>query len=251
MSRVNGMKPGLPPYSPVPREDSPYPYPFGHIRRKSYAGPDDETMGLSMDFNVVRGQRHLQLHANALNNEGIVSDSTLSPTSKPSQGDPLTFLQTSRALSGRRGDTSDLQASTRSSPSHKPVPLPPFSRSRCLPRDFRRQSKTRPPSCVESTQPRDTSPELSSIEEIAESGPQQSVPWPTCTDETGDDSDEGNANDEKWINEDVGLEGVADDLLLLEFHPDYVVDRGKRRRRSQLLWETILHNVSTPAVIAL
>jgi hypothetical protein len=250
MSRANEMKPVLPPYSSVPRADSPYPYPFGHIRRTIYAGAENETMGLSqMDPNVVREQRHLQLQTNALTNGGMVSDSTHSPSSTPLRYDPLTFLQASRALSGRRGGTGNSQASTRSSPSHEPVPLPPFCRSRRRPKDFRRQSKTRPPSCVESTQPRDTSPELSSIE-IAESGPQQSVLQPTCTDETADDSDEGNADDEKWINEDVGFEGATNDLLQLEFHPDYVGDPEKRRRSSQLRWEAILHNVSASAVIA-
>jgi hypothetical protein len=64
MSRANEMKPVLPPYSPVPRADSPYPYPFGHIRRRSYAGAENETMGLSqMDPNVIREQRHLQLQS--------------------------------------------------------------------------------------------------------------------------------------------------------------------------------------------
>ena len=215
MSRGNDMK-------PVPRAGSPYPYPFGHIRRKSYAGADNETMGLSqMDPNVF-----------------------LSPSSTPLQYDPLTFLQTKRALSGRRGGTGDSQASTRSSPSHQHVPLPPFCRPRRRPKDFCRQSETRPPSCVESTQPRDTSPEFSSIEEEIASKPQQSVPHPTCTGETAYNSDEGNADDEKWIDENVGLEVVADDLLQLEFHPDYVGDPEKRRRRWQLRWETMLHNVS-------
>ena len=247
--RANEKKPVLPPYTPVPRVDSPYPYPFEHIPRKSNTGTD-ETMGPSqMDPNVVL-ERHLRLQAYALNNASLVSDSTLSPSSKPLKSNPWTFLQTSRALSGTRGDVGDSQASTRSSPSHQPLPLPTFGRRRRRSTRSHRQPKTRPPPRVESTQPRDTSPELSSTEKTAKSEPQQSVPQPTCADERADDSDETNADDEKWINEDVGLEGVAGDFLQLEFHPNYVGDPVKRRRRWQHRWETILRNVSAPPAIA-
>jgi hypothetical protein len=131
MSSVNGIKPVLPPYSPVPHPDSPYPYPFEDIRRRIYAGSDNVTMGLSqMDPDAVHEQSVLQWQAYALNNGGMISDSTLSPSSTPFPGpqyNPWTFLRTS-ALSGGRGDITGSQASTRSSPSHQPIPLLPFSR---------------------------------------------------------------------------------------------------------------------------
>ena len=258
MSRANEMKTVLPSYSPVPRAGSPYPYPFGHIPRKSYAGLDNETMGLSqVDPNVVREQRHLQLQTNALTNEGVVSDSTLSSSSTPLRYDPLTFLRANKALSGRRGGIGDSQASTRSSPSHQPVSLQPFcrgDRGRRRPnrsQHLRQQSKTLPPPRVENTQPRDTSPEFSLIEDTAggfnigehPSEPQQPVSQLARRDESPEDEDD--ADDEKWVDEDAGLEGIADnDLLQLEFHPDYVGDPEKRRRRWKHRWEIILHNVS-------
>jgi hypothetical protein len=41
--------------------------------------------------------------------------------------------------------------------------------------------------------------------------------------------------------EDVGgMKGVADDLLQLEFHTDYVGNPEKRRRRRKLRWEALL-----------
>ena len=63
MGRANGVKPVLPPYSPVPPVGSPYPYPFGHIRRgQSYGGSYNGTVDLSQtDPNVVRGQLALQM----------------------------------------------------------------------------------------------------------------------------------------------------------------------------------------------
>jgi hypothetical protein len=80
MGHANGLKPVLPPYSSAPPVGSPYPYPFGHIRRgQSYGGSYNPTVDLSqMDPNVVREELALQMQIYALNNGGIVSDSTLS-----------------------------------------------------------------------------------------------------------------------------------------------------------------------------
>ncbi|KAI9455775.1 hypothetical protein BJY52DRAFT_1278510 [Lactarius psammicola] len=259
MGRVNGMKPVLPPYSPAPPVGSPYPYPFGHIRRgQSYTGSYNGTVDLSqMDPNVVREQLALQMQIYALNNGGMVSDSTLSPSSTPFPGpqyNPWTFLQTSNAFGGRRGGMADSTASMRSSPSHQPVPLPPLSRGnrglrhRERSQDLRRRAKVRPPPRVESTQPRDTSPELSSGEETAgeskvgehQTEPRHFAPRPARWDESADDEDEAEVDDGEWIDEDVGIEGVADDLLQLEFHTDYVGNPEKRRRRWKLRWEALL-----------
>jgi hypothetical protein len=137
----------------------------------------------------------------------------------------------------------DSTASMRSSPSHQPVPLPPLSRGhrglchRERSQDLRRRAKDRPPPRVESTQPRDTSPELSSGEETAgesrvgehQSEPQRFVPRLARWDESADDEDDADVDDGEWIDEDVGIEGVADDLLQLEFHTNYVGNPENRR----------------------
>jgi hypothetical protein len=153
-------------------------------------------------------------------------------------------------------------ASMRSSPSHQPVALPPLSRGshglrrRERSQDLRRRAKVRPPPRVESTQPRDTSPELSSGEETAgestkvgehSSDPLHYAPRPARWDESADDEDEADVDDGEWIDEDVGgMEGIADDLLQLEFHTDYVGNAEKRRRRWKLRWEALLRAVSAP-----
>ncbi|KAI9510996.1 hypothetical protein F5148DRAFT_1175117 [Russula earlei] len=259
MDRANGVKPVLHPYSPAPLAGSPYPYPYGHIRRgQTYSGSYNGTMDLSqMDPNVVREQLALQMQIYALNNNGMASDSTLSPSSTPFPGpqyNPWAFLQTSHAFGGRRGGIPDSTASIRSSPSHQPVALPPHIRpGRGLnhherSQDLRRRPKIRPPPRVESTQPRDTSPELSSGEETAgeskvgehRSEPRRYAPRPARWDTSADDEDEADGDDGEWFDEDVGTEGVTDDLLQLEFHTDYVSNPEKRRRRWKIRWEALL-----------
>lgn len=255
MSRTEGKKPILPPYNPAPRVDSPYPYPFAHIRRRSHAGsiPDDGNIGISqVELNVI----HEQLSP-TLNREAMASNLTLSPSST-SQYDPWRFIQTNNALGGRPGVIANSQASTHSSPSHQPVPLPPSSRGIRRRRryehsqDLRRQSKTHPPPRIESTQPRDTSPELSpgkeTPSESKDSEPDHSAHRPALSDESGYDEDEADADGGEWIDEDMGTEGVAGDLLQLEFHPDYVRDPKKRRRRWDFLWDSLLRYVSAPSL---
>jgi hypothetical protein len=48
-------------------------------------------------------------------------------------------------------------------------------------------------------------------------------------DKSADDEDEMDVDDSQWIDEDMGTEGVADNLLQLKFHPDYVCDPMKHR----------------------
>lgn len=269
MGRANGHKPVLPPYSPVPPVGSPYPYPYGHIRRgQTYSGSYNGTMDFSqMDPNVVREQLALQMQIYALNNGGMVSDSTLSPSSTPFPGpqyNPWAFLQTSNVYGGRRGGIPEPTASMRSSPSHQPVSLPPVARRgqglrrRERSQDLRHRARLRPPPRVESTQPRDTSPELSSGEETAgefkvgelQSGPQRYAPRPPRWDPSADDEDEEDADDGEWVDEDIGIESVTDDLLQLEFHTDYVSNPEKRRRKWKARWEALLRSVSTPVTLA-
>ena len=264
MGHVNGHKPVLPPYSPAPPVGSPYPYPYGHIRRgQNYSNSYNGTMDFSqMDPNVVREQLTLQMQVYALNNGGMVSDSTLSPSSTPFPGpqyNPWAFLQTSNVFGGRRGGRPVSMASMQSSPSHQPVSLPPCVRpGQGLRRhersqDLRHRARLRPPPRVESTQPRDTSPELSSGEETAgeskvgelQSEQRHYAPQPACWDTSADDEDE-----EEWIDEDIGIEGVTDDLLQLEFHTDYVSNLEKRCRRWKVHWEALFRSVSTLVTIA-
>ncbi|KAI0260896.1 hypothetical protein BC834DRAFT_897936, partial [Gloeopeniophorella convolvens] len=266
MGRANGVKPVLPPYSPAPPVGSPYPYPYGHIRRgQSYTGSQNGTMDLAqMDPNVVREQLALQMQIYALNNGGMVSDSTLSPSSTPFPGpqyNPWTFLQTSNVFGGgRRAGFAESIASMRSSPSHQPVSMPPHAarsghrlRHGERSQDLRTRAKARPPPRVESTQPRDTSPELSSGEETAgesKVGEQHSAPRPYAPraarwDESADDEDEMDSEEGEWIDEDIGVEGMSDDLLQLEFHTEYVSNPEKRRRRWKARWEALLRAFHT------
>ena len=75
-------------------------------------------------------------------------------------------------------------------------------------------------------QPQDTSPELLSGEEMAREfkvSKLQSVLWhyarrPACWDTSADDEDKKDADNGQWIDENIGIEGVTDDLLQLEFH---------------------------------
>jgi hypothetical protein len=167
----------------------------------------------------------------ALNNNAAMSDSTFSPSSTPFPGaayNPWAFLQASRAFGGRRFDSMSLQ----SSPSHQPVSLPfPASRGRGLKRREKssnlrtpaagtKQKAVKPPPRVESTQPRDTSPEpYSSGEETAGEG-YEVHEEPALV--NGDEYDD--VDDSEWIDE----EGDKDELLDLEYHPSFISNMEKK-----------------------
>jgi hypothetical protein len=51
-----------------------------------------------------------------------------------------------------------------------------------------------------------------------QSEPQHYVPQPLQWDASANDEDEVDADDGEWIDEDIGHEGVTDNLLQLEFH---------------------------------
>ncbi|EGO27046.1 hypothetical protein SERLADRAFT_459841 [Serpula lacrymans var. lacrymans S7.9] len=133
--------------------------------------------------------------------------------------------------------------SMQSSPSHEPVSLPYHSsKSRGLKRRERSSNlrhvtsarhKVQPPPRVESTQPRETSPEpYSSGEETAGEekydGGEEGV-W----------VDDGNA---EWVDED---DEDKDDLLDLEYHPDYINNLEKRRRRWDSRWDALVQAFQT------
>lgn len=180
----------------------------------------------------------------AMNNDhGNISESTFSPSTTPFQGyNPWAFLHTSRMLGGRgrmHGATMSLQ----SSPSHEPIALstpPPILPKKKSPQNGlkRRPSNRKPPPRVESTQPRETSPELTSSGEetageehfaVAEEGI-----WVNGA------VDVLPADDNKdWIDE----EEEDDDLLELEYHPNYVSNIEKRRRRWEIGWDNLTQAV--------
>lgn len=239
--------PGL---SSVPSEflarqiGSPYPYPFTHIRRAA-----QNTAPSSIDPNnpaIVREQLALQMQIYALNNGlAAASDSTFSPSSTPFPGihyNPWGFVHPA----ARGGDSN---MSMRSSPSHEPLPLPTIpSRGRVLrkkdpPSNLHSQVngiRRRPPPRVESTQPRDTSPETSSGDETAG---EERYDNQVVTEEDGwVNGDVGEvADDGEWVDEN---EDGDDDYLQLEYHPSFVSRTEKRRRRWETRWDALTQAVS-------
>ena len=229
--------------SPAPPVGSPYPYPFTHLRRNPYpvhAVPTAPSSNYDRNHpSVIEEQLALQMQMYALNNNAApMSDSTFSPSSAPFPGasayNPWAFLQASRAFGGRRFDSMSLQ----SSPSHQPVSLPfPTSRGRGLKRREKsmnlrtpgpgaKQKAVKPPPRVESTQPRDTSPEpYSSGEETAGEG-YEVHEEPAWVNRDGYDG----VDDAEWVDE----EGDMDELLDLEYHHSFLSNMEKRRRK----WHT-------------
>ncbi|KAG6849436.1 hypothetical protein H0H93_008512 [Arthromyces matolae] len=231
-----------PPFSPVPPVGSPYPYPFNHVRRtQNFSGPNRPQVPSVFNPNDIQAQMARQWEVYAQNQQyGNASDSTFSPAATPFEGggySPWAMLHTNRTL-GRHQDTTSM----RSSPSHEPLepPVPPPAlgvKKSQRPIVLRRhRSGRKPPPRVESTQPRDTSPELSSSgEETAgedrlratEDGNWSGgtiAPVPSTT----DDKDE-------WVDEDDD----DDDLLELEYHQNYIANVEKRRRRWEVGWEAV------------
>jgi hypothetical protein len=179
------------------------------------------------------------------------------------------------------GDAMSMQ----SSPSHEPVPLPkvgggggarkagggqqggqqggqggrgPVRGGSKLRREARSHSVSptrKPPPRVESTQPRDTSPEPSSSgeetagEESYATPPGHYVPVNGGYDERlggaaavmpiGGEEDDDEAD---WVDEDEEVD--PEDLLELEYHPTYVRMAEKRRRRWEIGWEALTQTVS-------
>jgi hypothetical protein len=232
---------------------SPYPYPFAHIRRTALSAAQNAPTSTfdPNDIAHVREQLQMQMQMYALNN-GLApaSESTFSPSSTPFPGvgyNPWAFMQ-----SQRYGDA----MSMRSSPSHEPISLPiPTFRNRPLRRKDNSgnlrvplRRKVKPPPRVESTQPRDTSPEPSSGEETAGETHfvDQYVPtqapngsWQNGHDQSaghGEEDDEGD-----WVDDD---DDEAEDMLQLQYHHSYIVNPVKRQRRWETRWEALTEAVS-------
>ncbi|KAK0492807.1 hypothetical protein EDD18DRAFT_1182787 [Armillaria luteobubalina] len=234
----------LPPFSPVAPAGSPYPYPFSHVRRsQTYSGHSSRAqMPANYDLNhpsVIQEQFAKQWSMYAQNNNhGHITDSTLSPSSTPFPApsfNPWAYWHTQRVLGGRYPDP----ISIRSSPSHEPVPLPrPANiglKKKRNSADLRTQATGRkPPPRVDSTQPRDTSPEPStSGEETAGEETHFAVV------EEGAWVNGGHIDDDNddWVDEDEDQDD--EDLLELEYHPSFISSVEKRRRRWETRWDAL------------
>ncbi|KAF7320057.1 hypothetical protein MKEN_00789900 [Mycena kentingensis (nom. inval.)] len=255
-----------PPYSPVLPAGSPYPYPFNHVRRNhSYPYTSRQAPTAAYDANhpaVIQEQlaRQWQVYAQNLAGGHVSDSTTFSPASTPFQGyNPWAFLHANRTLGGGlgiNGGTARVGADLRSmqsSPSHEPVNarIPASVGLRKKDKDDeqtrmpglpRRTSLRKPPPRVDSTQPRSTPEpdrdEESSGEETAgedESQQRYAV------------ADEGSwvgipvydpTTDADWVDDDD--DGDGEDLLELEFHPTYVGNVEKRRRRWETKWEALV-----------
>ncbi|KAF8164752.1 hypothetical protein B0H34DRAFT_686455 [Crassisporium funariophilum] len=249
---VSGWSGGkeLPSYRPARAGGSPYPFPFAHVRRNRQA---QRYFPGSFDPNhpsVISEQVARQWQVFAQNNRGDVTDSTLSPSSTPFQGelyDHWAYHHTNRMMRGLQDSVS-----LHSSPSHQPIslPIPSFTmkkKERNL--QSKRQAYNRkPPPRVESTQPRETSPELSSSgEETAGEERHSTAPETTLAESTDcepiqvtilpieniemEDSGE-------WVDEED--DDDYDDLIDLEYHPTFVKNIGKRRRKWEVGWENLI-----------
>ncbi|KAG6840871.1 hypothetical protein C0991_003591 [Blastosporella zonata] len=241
----DGSLKGHAPFSPVAPAGSPYPYPFNHMRRnQTYSGhpnrPEVPPSFNANDLSNIQHQLTRQWEVYAQNHQyGNVSDSTFSPSSTPFEGGaytPWAYLHTNRTL-GRPQDTTSM----RSSPSHEPVelPVPPptigVKKSQRPMVLRRRQSGRKPPPRVDSTQPRETSPEPSSSGEETAGEERFGAPedgnWSGGTIApavVAEDKDE-------WVDENDD----DDDLLELEYHQNFVNNVEKRRRRWEVGWEAL------------
>ncbi|KAF5322655.1 hypothetical protein D9619_001281 [Psilocybe cf. subviscida] len=230
------------PYPPVPPlrvAGSPFPFPYNHMRRNM--------QGYSPAPQNLREQMAKQYQKYAQNNQGYVTDSTLSPSSTPFRPDLMYHAWAMHHTKKNVGPASALDnASITSSPSHKPIELsftgfrgrkerPPASRSR---QAYPRQ----PPPRVESTQPRETSPELSSSGEETAGDDRPDTAMESHIDETPHvesaipiESDDDNG---EWVDEDE--EDDYEDLIDLEYHPSFVKNISKRRRKWEVGWENLI-----------
>ncbi|TFK24233.1 hypothetical protein FA15DRAFT_619675 [Coprinopsis marcescibilis] len=259
------------PYSPIAPVGSPFPYPFTHVARNRMTGPAPSQYSSNHDQNhpanvqeqlAKQWQIYLQNQA-----RGNMTDTTYSPAATPFQGssyNPFSFLHIPR-LTRQARDT----MSMRSSPSHEPVNLPPApmlnkKREKNLGNQLRRQLTARkPPPRVESTVPRDTSPEPSSSGEETAGEEKYSAQnseigggtsngtglgihkaaskvW-TSANQGGEDSEvsiEVDDGMDDWIDEDEDNDN--EDLLDFEYHPNYISNTDRRRRRWEVGWDALV-----------
>ena len=235
------------PYKPMRAGGSPYPFPFAHVRRNRQPQPFFPGNFDANHPSVISEQVARQWQIFAQNNRGDISDSTLSPSSTPFQGelyDNWAYLHTNRMMRGLQ-DTTSLH----SSPSHQPISLPILPSFPTRKKESKRQAYNRkPPPRVESTQPRETSPELSSSgEETAgeeripismDSAECEAITIPILPIQDADLDDNG-----EWVNEED--DDDYEDLISLEYHSSFVKNISKRRRKWEVGWENLIQAVSS------
>ncbi|KAJ3565693.1 hypothetical protein NP233_g7470 [Leucocoprinus birnbaumii] len=234
---------------------SPYPAPFEHVRRNvnisrnarhSMFDPNDP----SFDMNIIRDQVAGQWQTFAQNTHalGNMSDSTFSPSATPFPGNfgAWANLHARRTLN-RAFDIRSLQSSPGLEPPDRgeaPSVAPSYVfRSKKKPTrasGLSTEIAPRPPPRVQSTQPRDTSPEPSTSGE--ETAGEDTY---TTTNPNRNSWGNGTANhvvdedgDADWVDEDE--EPDEDDLLELEYHPLYVKNVARRRKKWDVGWESLL-----------
>ena len=242
----------LPTYKPMRGAGSPYPFPFSHVRRnrqsqRFFPGNFD-----SNHPSVISEQVARQWQIFAQNNRGDMTDSTLSPSSTPFQGelyDHWAYVHTNRMMRGLQDPTS-----LHSSPSHQPISLPippsfPIRKKERTLQSKRQAYNRKPPPRVESTQPRETSPELSSSGEETAGEERLSVPIDSTAETEGitipilpiQNNLEIDDNGE-WVDEED--DDDYEDLISLEYHPSFVKNISKRRRKWEVGWENLIQAVS-------
>ncbi|KAJ3972336.1 hypothetical protein EV361DRAFT_148691 [Lentinula raphanica] len=254
--RYENSKDSYIPFSPVAPAGSPYPYPFSHVRRNmSYSGPSQTHSSIALNPAVIQEQFVKQFQMYAQNHSGNITDSTLSPsaTPYPPSYNSWAYWHAQRLMGGQIPDP----VTTQSSPSHEPIPLPPpppmiglrrksdTSNLRAY-RPAPTKANRKPPPRVDSTQPRETSPEPSTSGEetageethftVSEgswvNGNATAITIPISTTIVDDTSPA------EWVDEDE--EEDEEDLLELEYHPTYVNNVEKRRRRWETRWDALL-----------
>ncbi|KAI5989230.1 hypothetical protein EDC04DRAFT_2991234 [Pisolithus marmoratus] len=210
---------------------------FHHSNQSSSSRVSPTAPSTTYNPASIEEQIALEMQMYALNNHAALSDSTFSPSSMPFPApghNPWTFLQSIRAFGGVHRCFDSM--SMRSSPSHQPVSLSVrCSRGRGLKQreesvnlrkavasENVRGDKVQPPR-VESTQPRDTSPEpyLSGEETAGEEryDVHEEAAWVS-----GDADADG-----EWVDE-----GEDDrELLYLDYHPTFISNVEERQRK----WE--------------
>ena len=233
---------------------SPYPAPYDHIRRNINISRNALFDPTDPNFDMIREQVASQWQTFAQNTHalGSMSDSTFSPSATPFQGNfsAWAHLHARRTINGAFGIRS-LQSSPglepldrgdapSTAPSHVFRSRKKTNRASGLSTEVSRKTPPR----VQSTQPRDTSPEPStSGEETA--GEENYAGSNTNRRNWGNGSLAGQAveddGDGDWIDEDE--EPDEDDLLELEYHPLYIKNVTKRRRRWEMGWENLIEAV--------
>ena len=70
----------------------------------------------------------------------------------------------------------------------------------------------------------------------------QPISIPIINDTHGDQDDEHDANEDDWVDEDE--EDDYEDLIDLEYHPAFVKNVAKRRRKWEVGWENLIQAAS-------